>query len=998
MRKLLLFCLAGLMTLTTTFGQENEKTITGNVSGADDKEPIPGVNVTLKGTTIGTVTDIDGNYSLTIPVTKGGTLTFSFIGLATEEVRIGTQKVIDMQMTAELTQLQEVVITGYSQQSKEKLISTIEVLSPTEIEDKPAADVSQLLQGRAAGVVSTIGSGQPGAKTDLIIRGASSISGNNSPLYVIDGIIVENSNQSTITDTEQSPLSQINPDDIESISILKDASATALYGSRGANGVVVITTKKGKAGQTRFGFSGQWGQTVRNKGGFKVMDAFELWTYERAVLEINGYDPDVLRPKSYLTENGDTDWLEEAYQKGQLQRYELSASGGSEHTTYFASLGYYDQSGILIGSDFERYSGRLNINSQLSSTLNMSLNTSLSVADQRNAGNGNTFTSPLLGSWLNRPFDRAYTNGVPTPAGIIGSGVDWQSLSSSNFVREINLRKLTNKTVRSINKFSLSWSPLEDLTLTTNNGYDYLTIKQISYAAPNSYDGQNVKGFLTNVNNINYTLTTSNLINYNYLINDNQELTFLLGFEAQKNVRENFDATGNSVAHPNLRTLDSYARPAGVGGFNTEYFFISYFAQVNYDLLGKYFATGSFRRDGSSRFGSDNRYANFWSVGVSWLMHEEEFISKLDFINTLKIRASTGETGNANIGNFESQALWSGNASYMDNPALVPIQLANPELTWERNTDFNAGIDLGFFERISLSYDFYIRKSKETLLSRPIPATTGYTDVNQNIGSIRNTGHEIILNTKNLTGPITWNTSFNISFNKNEVVDLPGGEPFSNPFTSLQRVEEGHDVRSFYMQKWAGVDRDNGDPLWYKADGTTTNNYNEAARMFVGSATPDFTGGLNNTLAYKGFTFSFFFYFTYGNDVYNSTSRYYDSSGSRFGAVNQTTEAIDFWREDNKGAPRPKPRLSQNTSSLNSSRYLEDGSYIRLRDVTLGYEFDKELIGKIGLNSARVYFQGQNLLTITDYNGIDPEVGVIGTEFFRYPVGKSWSFGLDIRF
>ena len=495
MRRHVLVVLLGLL-FFPLLGWAQERVITGTVIGTDTKEPLPGVNVFLKGTTTGTTTDIDGKYRITVPV-NGGELVFSFIGLGNETVRIGTHNVINMEMSDSFQELDEIVVTGYSVQSREKIISTVDVVSAKELANTPTPSVEQALQGRTSGVFSTIGSGQPGSQSDIIIRGAGSISGDASPLYVIDGIILANDNISTqATGTKQSPLASINPNDIESVSILKDASAVALYGARGANGVVVITTKSGKAGKAEFGFSLQLGQTQRSKGGFEMMNARELWEYERAVLVANGRDPDIRRPLSYLSEHADTDWLEEAFDKGTSQKYEFSASGGNDKSSFFSSFGYFQQDGILLATDFERFSGRLNFKHHLTERLVLNLNTNLAWVNQSQASNGNTFTSPLLGAWLNRPFDPAYTNGDPTPAGIYGYNVPWQSLSSSNFVREVEQGEYKNRSLRTINNISLNYTILDNLTFTTNNGFDYLLLKQKRWTSPISYDGQSQKGYV----------------------------------------------------------------------------------------------------------------------------------------------------------------------------------------------------------------------------------------------------------------------------------------------------------------------------------------------------------------------------------------------------------------------------------------------------------------------------------------------------------------------
>ncbi|MDR6240907.1 SusC/RagA family TonB-linked outer membrane protein [Aureibacter tunicatorum] len=979
----------------TSHASAQSRVITGQVIDANSNEPLPGVNVILKGTTVGTVTDIEGNYSLSLDVAEG-TLVFSFIGLTTQEVKFVNETVIDVSLESQSQQLDEIVVTGYSEKSKEKLISTVAVVGADALENKPQVAVTDMLQGRAAGVLSTTGSGQPGAQPDIVIRGAGSISGNNSPLYVIDGIIVSNDNISSLTDTKQSPLASLNPNDIASVSILKDASATALYGARGANGVVVITTKTGAAGKTKFNFTARVGNTRRNKNRFEMMNNRQLWEYERKVYEVNGYNPDDFRPPSYLTDHANTDWLDLAYRLGQQQSYELSANGGSENTRFFTSLGFFDQQGILIGSDFERYTARLNLNHDVNKIFSFDFNNSLTLIDQREASNGNGFTSPLLGGWLNRPFDPAFTDGEPT-----NPGPDWQSLSNSNFVREIGLTYYKNRSIRTLTNLNMKANILKNLSFRSNNALDYYLLRQKAFWGPESYDGRRTNGYIYEADNYNITITSSNLFTYAFNANEKHFFDVIAGMEVQHNSMEAISAEGAGFASQSLETLNSAAKPLGVGGTISRYFFLSFLSQVNYEYLDKYFVSGSFRYDGSSKFSEDKRYAPFWSIGASWLMSNEPFLKDIEFIDNLKIRASYGTAGNANIENYKALGLWSGEANYLSIPGLVPFQLAIEDLTWEKNRNFNVGFDIGVWYRFTLNFDYYIKTSEAMLLERPIPSTTGFVNFLTNAGSVRNTGIEINLSGNILQGDFSWTTDFNFGYNKNKVLELPNGEGFESPTTSLQRIEEGEDVRAFFMRKWAGVDPENGEPLWYLEDGTTTNDYNAAPRMFVGAASPKFIGGWNNTLNYKGVGLNFFFNYTFGNDVYNQTASFYDASGARLGAVNQVTDAVNFWTPETPDAPRPKPFVGNSgnpNSYRTSSRYLEKGWFIRLRNVNLSYSLPSQWIDPIGVTSVRVYVEGANLVTFTDYNGIDPEVDATGTEFFRYPVGKSYSIGVNVQF
>ncbi len=1001
MRKVLLLSLALLFAAGMALAQD--RTVSGKVTSAEDGSPVPGANVVLKGTTNGVVTDMDGNYKLSVP-DDGGVLVFSFIGMKTKEVEIGSQSVIDVVLESDAEQLAEVVVTGYSTVSQQKNVAAVSVVNSSEIETVPMPDINQLIQGKAAGVYSTAPSGQPGAAQNIRIRGVGSISAGRGPLYVVDGIIAEQGNFTQVTQT-QDVLSNINPNDIESITILKDAAATALYGSRGSNGVILITTKRGKVGKSTITARAQYGVTLKNSGNFEMMDGPTVWEYERQVLRNSGFDEatiDAIRPQSML--DSTFNWVDAAFRQGKTANYEIQASGGNEKTRYFVSASAFAQDGILIESSFKRYSIRSNIDQVFNDRWEMGLNLNVSYTDQLNAVAGNRFSSPLLGAFVNTPLQHPINPN--TGEYYTGQEPEWMIFTNDNFLYSAPLNPVTNNNLRTLGKFNLQFNILENLNISQVLAVDFIGIRESRFFDPTTNDGANDNGSIDEFYNQNVTLTSQTKLAGNWTFGSDHNLDALAVFEVQKADNESFGATGIGLASGKLKTLNSTATPQDVSGFRTGYSFVSYLAQVNYNYNNRYYFTGSIRNDGSSRFGKNNRNAMFWSVAASWRIMEEGFMSGVGFMDDLKLRVSYGTSGNANIGNFASRGLYSFGAAYLGQPGSAPSQIDNPDLTWEVSTSLNVGLDVSIIKsRINLGAEYYNRISSNLLLDVPISATSGFTSATRNIGKVRNSGLELVLNTINFDGNFKWETNFNIAWNDNVILALNNDEDIIDPRDNFRKIYRvGESMGSWYIQEWAGVNPADGTPLWMQVDEnenptTPTGDYSQAGRRIVGDALPDFVGGITNTLSYKGFSLSFFFNFVYGNEVFNSSRRFIESDGQRFGWNNLVEAGQDYWKQPGDIVSRPQPLLGGNNASNSAStRYLEDGSYLRLRNVTLSYSLPSNFISKAGFQNIRIYAQGQNLWTLTNYSGFDPEMGVTGSEFFRYPVGKTISLGVDLTF
>ncbi len=993
-----------------------QRTITGTVTSADGA--LPGATVQIKGTTQGTQTDIEGKYTITVPE-GSDVLVYRFVGYKTAEETIGNRTVIDVTLADE--SLEAVFVTGYTgNKTREELISAVSVVDGEEIAQIPLTDVNQLIQGRVAGAQTTSSVGQPGVPSQIRVRGTGSVGASRNPLYVIDGIIVQDSpdltaiylnDGGTQTSLIQDPLSNINPNDIENITILKDATAVALYGSRGANGVVLITTKSGsKGGKTSFKLSSQYGTTTPNFNGYENLSTDQFIDYYSEALVNSGYPQSVIDgefPAELRSVN--TNWIDEAFRTGTTQSHNLSASGGNEKTNFFASAAYFQQQGILIGSDFERYSTRLNLNHKTNDRLSFGVQLNVSYSDRVSASPGNQFNSPLLGAYLNVPFDSPRD----PITGELVQGFDFRAIPD-NFVRTTTLNKRNSGTFRTLGNINGSYKIAKGLSLDAKVGMDWVNLseKSITDLTTNDGDGDveggGIRGRISQGVTEVFTLTSQAILRYERVFNEVHNFNVLVGGETQSNKNNSFGTTGTGFSNGLLLTLNSAAVPEGVFGTGSDYTFVSLFANADYSYMNKYRLTASIRRDGSSRFSANNRSATFAAIGGSWSIKEEAFLQDVDIINLLKIRAGYGISGNANfstqadvnpaISNFPSLGLYSFSVAYDGQPAAVPTQLSNPNLKWEKTGQFDVGLDFGILkERINGSIDWYSRESVDLLFAVPIPSTTGFTTRNDNIGKVRNRGVELQLVTRNIVGGkdgISWTSTFLYTANRNKVIKLPGGEDIIN---GTQIYREGEPIRSFYLREYQGADPETGAPTWLTEEGTVTLDYSEANRRIVGNAVPKWYGSFINTVSYKGIDFSALLYVVQGNSIYNSTRTITDSDGFYYGFNQSAATLEDRWQQPGDIASRPQVLVGGNGNARSTStRYLEDGAYIRLRNVTLGYTLPTSILSKAKLTGVRVFVQGTNLWTATNYTGFDPEADESGTEFFRYPNGKSFTFGIDI--
>lgn len=981
-----------------------EKKISGVVKG-EDGLPLIGVNIVIDNTSKGTQTDFDGKYA--IMASPQDVLVYSFVGYKVIKRTVGEETIINIEMVSDNT-FEEVVVVGFGKQSKRKVTDNIASVSSSDINNIPIASMQGALTGKAAGVQITQINGKVEGGVKMRIRGVSSISSSQEPLYVIDGMPLINDDES-VSQAPINPLISLNPNDIESIQILKDASSAAIYGARGTNGVVLITTKQGKSGKTKVSLntSTGWSEATNKMKWLNAEQYVELFTEASTnsygaedtwLTEEGGYFDWMSNGKDWRTLEVDTDWQDLALVKGSVQEHNFSISGGTDKTLFFISGGYNDTQGIVRGNSLDRYSFRGNLDHKVSDKFRVGMNTSLSKTKILRIGTDNSFSTPLQ-AIAQSPLTPAYLDD-----GIVPNNET--SIYYNFLMQEYNGNWDVNIFRVLLNSY-LEYQILPELGFKTEFGYDnnnqteeYFGGSLTESASTNGYADANA------VQSDKYSI--SNYFTYSQTFNEDYDLELVGGMSFEESSRKRQFVAGTGFPSDNLQTVASASEITSGTSSRTKYNFLSYFGRATFSILDKYLIKGSLRYDGSSRFGASNRYGIFPAASVGWIISEEDFIKDSETISLLKLRGSYGVTGNAGIGNFASLGLFGGTA-YNQKSGLSPVQLGNPDLKWEKTNQIDIGLDFGILNnRISGEIDYYTKKTNDLLLNEPIPATSGYTSITRNVGSLTNKGFEFVLNTNNVMSKnLTWKTSLNLSTLDNEVTDLPSGDIVAG----RNIVREGETISSFYLVEYAGVDPANGDALFFKntlktdgsLDKTTTNNYNEAERIISGSPYPTLIGGLTNTMSFHNFDFSFTFQGEWGSSLYNEGGKF--QSGNARYEDNQTTDQLDRWQNPGDITMVPQARMYRTNGQQASTRYLEKSDFIRLRNLSFGYTFPKEVTQKFSVDRLRLYFTGINLLTFTDYSGYDPESSYDnngnsniqkGITFYSSPPAKTLTIGLNI--
>lgn len=993
----------GLLILTLLFtlhlSAQNKKTITGTI--LDEKgESIIGASVAVKGTANGTITDIDGKFSL--DVNENDILAITYVGFLAQEIPVTGKSNLQITLKENAEMLDEIVVVGYGVMRKRDLTGAVSSIDSKSMQDKPVANIGEALQGRASGV-QIINSGAPGSNVSIRIRGISTIN-NSEPLLVIDGVPTDLS------------LNALNMDDVQTVDVLKDASATAIYGSRGANGVVIITTKKGKSGDGVVSFSANWG--IQNATSMPdMLNASQFASYHNDMIaNYSGTENLMQRPDfaDPTTLGKGTDWMDELFRTSTIQNYSVSYSGGTDKSNYYVSAGILDQEGIVTDTSYKRYTVQFNGESKVKPWLKLGNNVTLSH-DAKKQGSYSIRdamaaqpTQPVYNEdgTYSGPGNPAYWYGdIKNPLG--NAKVNSQTTKGYNLLgnifAEINFfDKVTFKTLGGIDfKFwdKENFSPK----------YDWKPISQ-----PESYRYEE--------SNKSLTYLWDNTLTYIDTFNENHHLNVMIGSSAQNNVYNKMNASVQGFLSDKNNQLSNGLNQPTVGGTKNDWALLSFMGRVNYNYTDKYLLTLTVRRDGSSRFSKDNRWGTFPSVAAAWRLSEEAFYQKNKWVNDIKVRAGYGVTGNQwGINEYAYfTKLKTGQYVFNGTPVstLYPLVMPNPDVKWETVKQWNAGIDLSLIDqRINLSLDGYIKNTTDMLVPMAVPITTGYSDIyvpSINAGKVRNTGWELTISSRNLTGELEWNTDLNVSYNKNKVISMNEGVPlFTGDDINMTKVlvnSEGNPINSFYgyvtnglFQNWDQVNNASiqvpggtapGDIRFSDLDNNGVINDND--RTYIGNPTPEWSFSMNNSFAYKNFDLQIFLQGVAGNDIYNANRIWQEGMAV---PQNQTAKVLDRWTGEGTSNSVPRAVYSDpNKNARHSSRFVEDGSYLRIKNLTLGYTLPQAISKKAYLQTVRMYMSCQNLYTMTKYSGFDPEVGANGIDLSTYPLTRTISFGVNVKF
>lgn len=975
--------------------QQQDQKLKGQVIDATTGEPVIGVNVLVKGTTNGTITDIDGKYELNAPA--GAILQISFIGYKTVEIAATTSEQT-IKLHEDTETLDEVVVVGYGVQKKESLTGAMSTLKENRLKDVTTPTVENMLNGKVSGVYVAPGSGQPGSNGAVQIRGRATLSGSTSPLWVIDGVIVG-----------EDP-GVLNPSDIENMTILKDAASTAIYGSQGANGVIIVTTKMGKSEKMKINASVKLGVSTMTNGKMEVMNGAELYDYYASFpnqedIKFSRWNPEL--------RNANFDWGELASQAGFTQDYNISLSGGNEKMSSYFSLGYYSEEGTVKGYKYDRYSFRYRSNYKPFSWLTIKPNISGSMKNTDDSQYDYTAKYTMF------PWDSPYDeDGNLVPDRYSG----WVDSSDLNYLNSISYGNHTaRKTYEFSGNFDFDIKITDWLTFTSVNNYRWTGYFQSTYTDPRTDSASGVQGRVEEEQTNNIQRYTNQYLTFNKMFGKHS-VQALLAYEFMDTSAKVINAKGTGIVS-GFEVLDATATPEEVGGNLTEWAKQSVFAKANYTYDNRYLAEVSLRRDGASNFGDDKKYGNFFSISAGWNINREKWF-KADWVDVLKLRASYGSVGNIPYSKYPQYGLYSVSSNYNGIPAILISQVGNKDLTWEQTYTAGVGIDANFFNnRLRFVFDYYNKYTSNILYQVPVSGLTGITSRWQNVGEMCNSGIEItiggdIIRTKDWL----WSLDLNMGYNKNKLEKLYGDDPNmmiiggGGNDTSIAGAAEkvlkvGYSTDRYYLREWAGVDPKNGAPLWYKNDGSgeTTSNYSEAKQVMTEATSPKLFGGFNTSLTWKNIDLNASFGFSLGGKIYNYSRQEYDSDGA-YTDRNQM-KLIDGWsRWEKEGDIATHPAASygnKSNSNKASTRYLEDGDYLKLRSLSIGYNLD---LSKYYIQNMRIYFTAENVFTLTGFSGIDPEVPAyydettgtyksIGTAGANlYPSTRKFMFGINLTF
>ncbi len=997
MRKTLL-----LMTIlfSALFSEAQNRSIRGRVVD-ENGSGISNVTVTVKGTTHAVFTQSDGTFSIDVP-SGAKTLVATAIGYSDQEKTIDPKTFLEIVMTRQEKQLENVVVLAYGSQVQRKVTGSVSTVKSQALEDKPFTSVDQMLQGKVPGLQSVSPNGQPGGAQTIRIRGVSSVTGVNDPLFVVDGIPLNTGDYSRNTNTSNA-LAGINPNDIESVTVLKDAAATAIYGSRAAAGVILITTKKGKAGKTILSVDAEQGisDVAYQSDKSKPLSRQQyLDLTKEGLVNAGATDAQITSILNRFGANSTTsvNWRDLVTRTANFTNLNFSAMGGDQKTTFYTSMGYNKQQSPVIGSSFERYSGNVSLSHKATDRFTINVNILGSYSDQNSPTQGGAFRNPVLAASFLLPTQNPYDS-----SGNVYYGRDvFNQVYNPLAVVQFDRGKL--RTIKTISEISGKYEILPQLYFTTTLGIDYINLEEEEYYNPFFGDARTTAGSVTNLETRLSNLVWTNLLDYHhdFLKNKNLGMDIKGGYEAQKSKEYDISASGTGVPFSTVLKLPSPSTPTLASAARTDFSQISLFSILQLNYNSKYSLSGSFRNDGSSRFGPKNRYGSYWSVGGAWNIDRENFITSFGPISVLKLRASYGITGdNRGVLPYDWRATYAFGYDYNLQPGSFPNTVGNADLTWESNKQGDIGLDFELFaNRLGGTVDWYKRASTNLLFDVPLSLTSGFSTLKSNIGTMENKGWELELHGFPVrTRNFTWEIDFNISLNKNRITSLPNNNADIISGNQIRRV--GQDVSSIYTRAWAGVDPDNGDPLWYTdSSHKSTTNTPPSYREIIGHAAPKGFGSFSTSVSYKGLSLAAQFNYQYGNLVYDQWGFILTSDGS-FPSLNKNQKELERWQKPGDKTNMPVYIYgNSNSSNAESSRWYYKGDFIRLRDLTLSYNFPKAILEKAKLTNVLVYVKGTNLWTKAFDKNItfDPEQGFNGNNDLQVFIERTISAGLKIGF
>lgn len=1002
--------------------QEGE--LTGTIFDKTTNQPLIGASVKIKGTNSGTITDEKGSFLLK-NAKSGDVIQVFFIGFKLQELTLGSVRKLEISLEEDLANLDGIIVTGYSTQKKREITGSISSIKAADISGAQTISIDGAMQGRMAGVNVQSRVGVPGAAIKIEIRGQGSITAGTEPIYIVDGLIVNSDNSTNTVSTN--PLANVNPEDIESIEVLKDAAAASVYGAQAANGVVLVTTKKGKTGRVNV-------EASYRGGGIKPINLLEMLNSQQYLNSryeaIKNYNPTytdaqvwntVLTqsqlPTTYTSQdiaNLQTyDWQKAAFTDGATGKYDVAVSGGSDKSNYRISASWEDTQGSIIGSDFTRGTANFNYANKLTDKIEVTSTINLSTIAQHGplgaTGTTSQFSAPSYANAMILPFIPIYKEDGSYNMTLSG----FPGTFARHTLHSTELNESLEKSNSLFGNLQVQYKILSNLSFKALVGLDYRDISARQYYDPRTIDGNARQGILTEYQSNPVTFTTSHVLQYQPKLTGKHTLNTLIGVEYRSFENQSSNVTGNGFPNPQFKQLASAATITAASSSWTGFKRLGSFFQANYTYDSKYMASAIIRYDGSSRFGSGTKFGWFPAISLGWDIAKEDFISNKSLFSQLKLRLGYGETGNNQIGNFDSRSLYGGGITYNGQAGIRPNNLGNSNLRWERNVSTNLGLDYSLLNnKIFGAIDLYYRSSKDLLLSKPVAWAYGYNDIMENLGEVVNKGVEIEIGANWIRKQdLKWTTSFNISFQKNEVVKLYDG---LTVLPGDNGVAVGYPLRTHVLPQYAGVNAGTGRAMWYDKDGNYTYSpgamtYDSYAPYGFPTELPDFFGGLNNTLQYKGFSLGVFFQYDYGRTLYDNQGRTMGRAGGA--QINSMVLYYDNrWLTEGQitSVPRPIDNVAERGGSargdLPSTRYLQDASYIRLKNINLGYTLPQSLISKLKLRSVKVFAQGNNLYTWTKYTGYDPEFYVSGNTSSTnsntgiVPITKSYYFGVQLGF